>query len=256
MTKSSDENELQLLDLWSMAKDYKLLLISVPLFFGIIAIIVTLKMEPIWEASFIVEIGQADKSGRLIEDPYRVMEKVTQSSRCKSSHSKESTVATPIGQSNLIQIRIKRYSKKSLSNSASTCILFIQNSHNEIISPVVSDFNNQFARVEAHLKELKLEIDELKNYTKNKLTNTELLILKTLLQNTKILEQDLENRKITIKKELALFESFPTRQFDKIIIAKESTSNRFKVISLGFILGIFLAIVMMFFHRSLTKDES
>ncbi len=266
----SEQQGVSLVDVLGILVTFRWLVIGAPIAAVVIAIAVLLVLRPRWEATAVIQVGQiwqgSSASGPvLVESPARSVERMrfrpfqtavlaklgipqneTDPSYALFTHSVSARV---ISGTDLIEIKVRAFSREQATSWAEATIQQLKVSHDRLFDPVILRVKQQLEHVKRQIdiveagrqellrtSELKPQVDPGARFSEN------LLLANLLLQNEQELA-DLRLRSLTLEEQLNPAKTYPTSLLDSVYVpAKPGYPRKGLVLVAAAVLGLMLGI--------------
>lgn len=262
-----------------LAKVYRILaenkrwVIGMPLLFLGLAVTAILLMQPKWEATGLIQIGQIwqEKGAALVENGTAVVERVKNKSFQGRVLTKlgipldednqlgklylDSIKIKVIASTDLLELKVRAFSAKVASNWLEETVHQLQEVHKRIAEPTIS-------RLQKQLVELKRQIQLVKSEKDGLIKNAELKgeigpgnrFAENLLLTNYLLQKDaelreFELRQLTLEEQLNPAKTFSTALMEPTYVPEKPASPKKLLILLlatvaGFLVGAFAALLI------------
>ena len=269
----SNEEELSLLALWQLIKQYHRSLVITPLAFGLIALLVsTLLITPRFEATGTIQIGQVNK---VLLEPSRNLEvRMNDHSFVPivvNTHlpiflnglTKQHTLGAAISSlkgnmtvkklkdTDLVNFSVISPSKIRATQKAQAVFDTLQQLHGNLYNQHVDNVRWQIDKIEGQIDSIKAEIRvNIKDHMKSASPYT--VVLDSLVVNDQYNQmRSLTQRKLDLQSSLNPAVTFNTKLLGTIVVSDEPVSPNVPLMTLlALLLGLFLAVVAAFIRHS------
>lgn len=242
------ENEISLLELWQVLVRHKYWVLGIPLIAMIGAFGITSQMKPQWEATGVMQIGQAGQTSQPIEPVARIVERMKlktfpdnvlasvgvplMDAPPRAALYRDSLKAKLLPSTDLIEIKVRGHSREEASANIEATVAYLRAIHDRMAAPATEVLQRQLARVELQIKNARAAMDGLRNTAELRqpshsgdrfMANIELA--STMLRwDTEL--RGLEHAKATYEEQLNPSHTYPTSLFDKVFIGEGPVAPR------------------------------
>ena len=268
-----ENSGIDLVRVYRILVEGKRLTIGIPLLFLGLAVTAILLIQPKWEATGLVQIGQIwqEKGAALVENGTAVVERVKNKSfqgrvltkfgipldednRLGKLYS-DSIKIKVIASTDLLELKVRAFSAKVASNWLEETVHQLQEVHKRIAEPTIS-------RLQKQLVELKRQIQLVKSEKDGLIKNAELKgeigpgnrFAENLLLTNYLLQKDaelreFELRQLTLEEQLNPAKTFSTALMEPTYVPEKPASPKKLLILLlatvaGFLVGAFAALLI------------
>jgi capsular polysaccharide biosynthesis protein len=269
----SNEEELSLLALWQLIKQYHRSLVITPLVFGLIALIVsTLLITPRFEATGTIQIGQVNQ---VLLEPSRDLEvrmndhsfapivvnahlPIFLNERTKHtlgaaiSSLRGNMAVKKIKDTDMVSFSVISPSKISAAQKAQAVFVTLQQLHGNLYNQHVDNVRWQIDKIEGQIDSIKAEIKvNMKDHMKSASPYT--VVLDSLVVNDQYNQmRSLTQHKFDLQSSLNPAVTFNTKLLGTIDVSDEPISPNVPLMTLlALLLGLFLAVVVAFIRLNL-----
>jgi capsular polysaccharide biosynthesis protein len=277
-TAHFERDEMSLHDLWRILSAQKKWVIGIPIVFVFLALAAIFFSEPKWEATAVIQIGQNGQSGgqgQLIEPPARAIERI----KLKSFEDDVlTTLKIPLrfggpiaelfrsslslkllGTTELIQVRVRGYSKEQAETWARAITDNIKSVHERLTQPTVERLDKQLVQLNKQMQAIEDERSSLSKIVSTRGARNgdskfpENLLLSNLLIAKDAELRDFEMRRFSVNEQLTVIRTYPTSLVDRVYVPEKPASPK-KLLTVlvaaivGLILGIIVAFLSHYWH--------
>lgn len=277
------EDELSLYGLWEVLVRQKKWVIGISMLFVLLAGVYAFSAKPKWEATAVIQVGQVGQSGvgqpsQTFEPPIRTVERMKMESfeddviaglklpiesGNPSAHLFRSSLSLKVlGTTDLIQIRVKGYSRDQATIFARKVVDQIKEVHEKLMQPAIERLEKQRAELNKHMGTIEEERGSL---SKIILTSTassgeskfsEQLLLSNLLIAKNAELRDFEMRRLAVNEQLTWIRTFRTSIVSRVYVPEVPASPK-KVLTvlLAAIVGLAFGAVAAFLRDWQTRKD-
>lgn len=266
MTQVEQEDKISLADIWAIIKRYKWIILAPSFICGIAASLwVNFFAAPQWEASAILRVGQVGQ-GAIVEPFANIILRMKHPSfadrvlnqpgfnpdellAAKAIY-EGSLKAAKIKDTDLVEFRLRGYSRNMAKMLAENTISFLQKVHGDMMAVEIARINGHIQTASEEIKALASEIETLENrlYGKRDWNNYNATLVAAALQERTNRLQNLTQRKRSFVEQLSPTMTFSTQAFADVTISDAPVSPRKNFIVgmsilIGLLGGLFMAFV-------------
>lgn len=282
MVPKNMENDLMSFsDLWKIVKKYRYLIITLPLASILIGLIVISQKPKIWEGFALLQIGQLGQIGNLnlyrqsdeskpVEPIARAIVRLTsptfyvslnknpeiksQEFSFQQAQLASALTATQMRNSDLVEIRVRAYSKQLAKDLLLATERSVQEAQKELFALGIDPLKKYLEQTTVDLREVESDIEIVKSSSKSKMDAISLIIF---IQSRKREKKDLERMKLLIEEQLNPLRSFPSKFLGDVTISESPISpNKKKIIILSFLVGLSLSLLLVFLLDKLNNGKN
>jgi|GEM_PF-1379169 len=256
-----------LVNMLNTFKKYKGLILLAPIFAAIAASLVVSQMPPVWEASSLIQVGQV---GTVVEPSSRTVARVQNPSFIfgvfgqgknmdeespEFSLYKASFKARQLPNTDLIELKLKAYSKESGKKLILVTVNQLRAVHDEMMRPSVDRLEQELAEVKKGIQEGQSILNNLRERLISSGPGATGSVLYAMLMQQKMSEIQLfAQRKLALEEQLHPARTFPTKLVGEIYVSKKPVSpKKGLIVSLAVLLVLFGAVLAAFMHNSMTR---
>lgn len=276
MNENIRSDEVSLSDLFKVLSGYKKLIVGLPIFGAIsAAIFASIILQPTWEASAVLEIGQVGQAGQMLVEPAesvvtRMMLPSFANGAINSLDTKSGELfelkefyktlkVRQIKEGNLIEVKLRGPSAEKANDLIQSVVGNLQSIHAKMMAVTIERNKQQLQMLLDDIKKVSSETDLLKNklFATHNWNAFDATLSATVLKDKSAELRDLIQRKIILEEQLAPSRTYTTRVMDEVYISDAPVSpNKRLIISMAVFLGLFGAIVLAFAHNAIASKTS
>ena len=277
-SKNIEHDDISLRDLWRVLINQKKWSLGIPILFLALAAIGVQIVEPKWEATAVIQLGQVVQSGmgsglQLIEPAVRAIERIKMKSfedrvlsALKIPLNERNPIANQfrktlslkaLGTTDFIQIKIRASSRDQAEAWALVVVEKLKDVHEKLTQPTIDRLHKQRFELGKQRKVLEDELEILSKTARISLQSSgdskfaANLLLSNLLVQKHAELRDLALRELAIDEQLTLVRTYPTSLIDRVYVPEAPvTPKKFLTIVLGAVLGLILGIIVALARNS------
>lgn len=264
------DNELSFFEAWQILRNYKVLIITIPIGFALVSFILSKYIASSWEGEAIIQVGRVgtitnqnrfDEYGiddseiksSLIESPDLLVARIMNKSKDKKSPlSSVKLRASRVKNTSLIKLEITSNSEAAAREVTLSTIAQLQEVQKPQLNYAVDFLKEKLTQTNENLREIQDEIQRIKEkfYRKNALQNDPIapdMLLKNVYKEKKYLLR----QKGYIEEQLSPAFTYPTRMLGNLQINESGISFKQIIIAiLAFATGAFFTIAGVLVHHT------
>jgi capsular polysaccharide biosynthesis protein len=278
----NDENrsdEINLRDLFNVLRRYKRLLIGLPILgVALSTLLVYFVLQPTWEASAVLEIGNAAQvQGQglvqvLVEPVSNVLARVMLPSFAKGAinhvnikaeelpYAKRfygTLKASQVKGTELIEIKLRGPSAEMAGNLINGAIVNLQRMHTEMMAESIEKNKRNLQILTADIQKFSSETDLIRKQllASPKWSAFDATLLSATILKDKYLERrDMIQRRIIMEEQINPARIINTRLVGEVYVSEGPVfPNKQMIIGIAMLLGLFVAVVFAFAHNAITS---
>jgi uncharacterized protein involved in exopolysaccharide biosynthesis len=270
MTQEQMGSEFGLSDILETVRRYKKIILIMPVICGLVAYVaVTFFMRPTWEASVLLQVGQIEQPGseaKSVEPISTVIARMSQPSFAAEVLKRANLPSSEVGalsgilsaslkaqkvkDAELIEVRLRGYSKEMAQSLLLYSVDYIRDLHQKMMEPQVNRLQLQLQAADDDYQSVKAEVEYLKKQLQgNRDWNSYNATLSaTVLQAKNGELRDLAQKKLMLTERLNPAMTFTTKIIGDVTASEGPVSPRKPLIlglaaMIGLLAGLFFAFV-------------
>jgi uncharacterized protein involved in exopolysaccharide biosynthesis len=274
MTQVEQEEKISLADIWAIIKRYKGTVLAVPIICGIAAsVMVTFFTAPQWEASAILKVGQVGQ-GSKVEPVTHIIVRMQHPSFADGVLNQSgfnpdellaakaiyggSLKAAKIKDADLIEFRLRGYSRDMARTLADNTVSYLQKIHGGMMAADMARINEQIQAANEEMQALKSEMNALEKqlYGKRDWNSYNATLVAAALQDKTIRLRELAQRKLSLTEQLNPPLTFATEAFADATISEAPVSPRKTfIIGMSILIGLLGGLFIAFASNAASKSS-
>ena len=270
-----------------LAKVYRVLVenkrwvIGIPLLFLGLTFFALRFIQPKWEASGLIQIGQIwqEKGAISIENGAAVVERVKNKTFQAHVLTKlgiplneddhlgklytDSIKIKVIPSTDLLELKVRAYSPKEATNWIQETVNYLQEVHKRLAEPTISRLQKQLVELKRQVLMVKSEKDgliknaELKGEIRPGNRFAENLLLTNYLLQMGSELREFELRQLALEEQLNLAKTFPTALMEQVYVPEKPVSpKKLLIVILATLIGVFIGIFTTLLINYARKDQT
>ena len=274
------DDEISLREIWQVLVRYKWLVLGMPAIAVAVALVVSFLLKPVWEATAVVQVGQVGQvgqAGQLIEPVARVVERlkvrsfgdavlaglgVPRDEKNPLAHLfRHSLQVKPLPAADLIEVRVRGYSRQEASQWADAIFEKLHKIHAELAAPTIQRLKQQMAEVTQQITQTQTARDALFDVTTRlkRHGGPDAFMEQIVLANTLVMRdaelRALEQTKRVVEEQLSPVRTYPTSLMGEVYVANDPVApKKGLIVALAGVLGLVLGVFAAFVLGALGKD--
>lgn len=251
-------------------KKYRWLLFSAPIIGAIGAAVVITQLRTVWEASALIQVGQV---GQVVEPASRTVARVQNPSFAfrvfgQSSANldedmpafslyKASFKARQLPNTDLIELKVRGYSKDDAQKLILATVNQLRVVHDEMMKPSIDRLEQELAEIEKGARDNQNIVNELSRRLVSGSRSSDGSVLYVMLIQQKLTEiRTLMDRKLALQEQIHPARTFSTKLVGEIFVSKNPVSpNKKMIIFMMMLLAFFGAMLAAYMHHSMVMGR-
>lgn len=274
MQHGTADDEISLMDILRILKQYKWLLLAAPVFCAVVALAVVSQIRPIWEASALIQVGQVGQAGQqvqLIEPISRAVARIMappfklgvfNRPEIKSSEilSEQpiymgSFKAKAVPDTDMIELKLRAHSNEMAKNLLLATGKQLCETHGEMMGLSVDSLKQQVMETEKTLRAGQDTANELRQRLSNdKVGAAGVVLYVTLYQQTMNELRETEQRKRMLEEQMRPERTYLTKMVGDVYTENQPVSQKKGVIVfLAALMGLLGGGIAALLHNAIKK---
>lgn len=267
------ESEINLIEVLQVLLRYKRLVLGIPAILMVLAVVISSRMTPVWEATAIFQVGRIGQNSpvtsQLIEPIPQVTERMgTQQFKIAAFASlniydiksrqanlyKESLKVKQLKTTDLIELKVRGFSPEEAKSTAEGTVRYLKGMHDAILNPTISSLNKRLTSANENINNTRSSLEKFRQAMQSKNIKTADLHFWTLFsanlgQQLNAELKDSQQRKLNLEELLSPSLTYSTSLVNDVYVGKDPVSQRklFNAMAaggIGLLLGAFIALIL------------